>query len=135
MFISHSANISPFTDIACFLANRYQFPEDQILPPLLELVIDNAITLELLEEDGRIYLIGVVVDPLLIHEDHEALALLQVSNPALHVGGTLAWDEEKQRLIFWVEVTSYTREVEFNEHLVLFLNNLDEWIELVPRRI
>ncbi|HLB34172.1 MAG: hypothetical protein A3F67_00645 [Verrucomicrobia bacterium RIFCSPHIGHO2_12_FULL_41_10] len=134
MFVPHFITPSPFNEIAGFLARRYQLSEEGIKPPLLELVIGNAVTLELLEEGAKIYLIGVVVDPLLINEDREAMELLTATNNRLgSTEGTLAWDEEKKRLIFWLEVTNYTRELEFNEHLVIFLNDLDEWLALVPR--
>jgi len=127
---------SPFTEIAGFLANRYQLPAQEITPPLLELVIDNAVTLELQENGSQIYLIGVVVEPLLVHEDYEALSLLKTASSRLGLTeGTLSWDEEQKRIVFWLEVTSYTRETEFNNHLNLFLNHLDTWIKLVPPAI
>ena len=126
--------MSPFTELAGFLANRYQFPAGEIHPPLLELVVDNAVTLELQEDESRVYLVGVVVEPLLVHEDFEALHLLKTANNRLGLTeGTLSWDEEQKRIIFWLEVTSFTREVEFNDHLNLFLNHLDAWIRLVPQ--
>ena len=135
MFVPHFVTTSPFNAIAGFLAERYQIPTSEIKPPLLELVIDNSVTLELLEENGKVYLIGGVVDPLLIHEDEEAMALLKANNNALSASeGVLAWDQEKKCLIFWLEVTSYTEEVSFNEHFVRFLNDLDEWLTLVPKR-
>lgn len=134
MFVPHFITPSLFNEIAGFLARRYQLSEEGIKSPLLELVIGNAVALELLEEGAKIYLIGVVVDPLLINEDSEAMALLTTTNNRLgSTEGTLAWDEDKKRLIFWLEVTNYTRELEFNEHLVTFLNDLDEWLALVPR--
>lgn len=125
--------MSPFTELAGFLANRYQLPKEEIHSPLLELVIDNAVTLELQENGSQVYLVGVVVEPLLIHEEHEALHLLKVASSRLGLTeGTLAWDEEQKRIVFWLEVTLYTRETEFNNHLNLFLNHLDTWIRLVP---
>jgi|GEM_PF-1660675 len=128
-----SARNSPFIDLAGFLASRYQFPLEEIRPPLLELVVDNAVTLELQENDAQVYLVGVVVEPLLVHEDLEALHLLKAASNRLGLTeGTLSWDEEQKRIIFWLEVTSFTREVEFNNHLNLFLNHLDTWIRLVP---
>ena len=128
-----SVHNSPFNEIAGFLANRYQLPNEEIHPPLLELVIDNAVTLELQEESNQVYLIGVVVEPLLIHEEYEALHLLKSASNRLGLTeGTLSWDEEQKRIVFWLEVTSYTRETEFNNHLNLFLNHLDTWIRLVP---
>ncbi|MBX9577286.1 MAG: type III secretion system chaperone [Chthoniobacterales bacterium] len=128
-----SVSNSPFTELAGFLANRYQLPAEEIRPPLLELVIDSAVTLELQEEGSQIYLVGVVVEPLLIHEEYEAMYLLKVASSRLGLTeGTLSWDEEQKRIVFWLEVTSYTRETEFNNHLNLFLNHLDTWIKLVP---
>ena len=128
-----SPNNSSFTEIALFLAERYQIPQEEIRPPLLELVIDNSVTLELQEEGSKVYLIGVVVEPLLIHEDNEALALLTTAGNRLGLTeGTLAWDEANQRIVFWLDVTAYTREAEFNLHLNLFLNHLDTWIKLAP---
>lgn len=125
---------SPFTELAAFLANRYQFSTEEIHPPLLELIVDNAVTLELREHGSRVYLVGVVVEPLLVHEDYEALHLLKAASNRLGLTeGVLSWDEEQKRIIFWLEVTSFTREVEFNNHLNLFLNHLDTWIRLVPR--
>lgn len=124
---------TPFVEIATFLANRYQLPKENLQPPLLELIVDNAVTLELQESNSRIFLVGVVVEPLLVHEDNEALSLLKSGSS--HLGlteGTLAWDEEQKRIVFWLEVTSFTREVEFNNHLNLFLNHLDRWIRLAP---
>lgn len=136
MATSLSVSNSPFTEIAGFLANRYQLPTQEIAPPLLELVIDNAVTLELEENGSHIYLVGVVVEPLLIHEEYEALQLLKVASSRLGLTeGTLSWDEEQKRIVFWLEVTSYTRETEFNNHLNLFLNHLDTWIKLVPPAI
>ncbi|MBM3856773.1 MAG: type III secretion system chaperone [Verrucomicrobia bacterium] len=124
---------SPFTELAGFLANRYQFSTEEIRPPLLELVIDNAVTLELQGNGSRVYLVGVVVEPLLVHEDYEAFHLLKAANNRLGLTeGTLSWDEEQKRIIFWLDVTSFTREVEFNNHLNLFLNHLDTWIRLAP---
>ena len=128
-----SATHASFTDIARFLAARYQFSPEEIKPPLLELVIDNAVNLELQEEEAKVYLVGIVVEPILIHDDKEALALLQTASNRLSLTeGTLAWDEEKKRIVFWLEVTAYTRETEFNLHLNLFLNHLDTWIKLAP---
>ncbi len=128
-----SVSNSSFSEIAGFLANRYQLPTEEITPPLLELVIDNSVTLELQQNDSQIYLVGVVVEPLLIHEEHEALHLLKTASSRLGLTeGTLSWDEEQKRIIFWLEVTSYIRETEFNNHLNLFLNHLDTWIRLVP---
>jgi hypothetical protein len=128
-----SASNSPFTELAGFLANRYQLPKEEINPPLLELVIDSSVTLELQESGSQVYLIGVVVEPLLVHEEYETLHLLKVASSRLGLTeGTLSWDEEQKRIIFWLEVTSYTRETEFNSHLDLFLNHLDTWIRLVP---
>lgn len=125
--------MSSFTELAGFLANRYQLPKEEIRSPLLELVIDNAVTLELQEDGPQVYLIGVVVEPLLIHEENEALSLLKAASSRLGLTeGTLSWDEEQKRIVFWLEVTSYTRETEFNNHLNLFLNHLDTWIRLVP---
>jgi hypothetical protein len=124
---------SPFIEIAGFLINRYKIPVEEIHPPLLELVIDNAVTLELQEQGSRVYLVGVVVEPLLVHEEYESLHLLNVANSRLGLTeGTLSWDAEQKRIVFWLEVTSYTRETEFNNHLNLFLNHLDAWIKLVP---
>ena len=120
------ASNSPFIELASFLATRYQLPSEEIQPPLLELVVDNAVTLELQENGSQVYLIGVVVEPLLIHEENEALHLLGITE------GTLSWDDEQKRIVFWLEVTPYTRENEFNNHLNLFLNHLDTWIKLVP---
>ena len=128
-----SASNSSFSDLAGFLANRYQLPIEEIHPPLLELVIDNAVTLELQENGSHVYLVGVVVEPLLIHEEHETLHLLKAARNRLGLTeGTLSWDEEQKRIVFWLEVTPFTRETEFNNHLNLFLNNLDTWIRLVP---
>lgn len=124
---------SPFIELAGFLANRYQFSVKEIHPPLLELVVDNAVTLELQENSSQVYLVGVVVEPLLIHEEQEALHLLKTASNRLGLTeGTLSWDEEQKRIVFWLEVTSFTRENEFNNHLNLFLNHLDTWIKLVP---
>lgn len=124
---------SPFTELAGFLATRYQLPKEEIHPPLLELVVDNAVTLELQENSSHVYLVGVVVEPILVHEEQEALHLLKTASSRLGLTeGTLAWDEEQRRIIFWLKVTSYNRENEFNDHLNLFLNNLDTWIKLVP---
>jgi hypothetical protein len=128
-----SLNNSPFSELASFLAHRYQIAEEEIHPPLLELVVDGAVTLELQEYDNQVYLVGVVIEPLLIHEDHEALHLLKKASSRLGLTeGTLSWDEEKKRIVFWLEVTNYTRDTEFNNHLNLFLNHLDTWIKLVP---
>lgn len=128
-----SVSNSSFAEIAGFLANRYEFAKEEIHSPLLELVIDNAVTLELQENGSQVYLIGVVVEPLLVHEDYETLHLLKAASSRLGLTeGTLSWDEEQKRIVFWLEVTSYTREAEFNSHLNLFLNHLDTWIRLVP---
>lgn len=124
---------SRFTELAIFLANRYQLPIEEISSPLLELVIDNAVTLELQEHHAQVYLVGVVVEPVLVHEDYEALYLLKAASNRLGLTeGTLSWDEEQQRIVFWLEVTAFTTELEFNNHLNLFLNHLDTWIRLVP---
>ncbi len=128
-----SIGSSPFMELAGFLANRYQFSVDEVRLPLLELVVDNAVTLELREDGSQVYLVGVVVEPLLVHEDYEALHLLKAASSRLGLTeGTLSWDEEQKRIIFWLQVTPFTREVEFNNHLNLFLNHLDTWIRLVP---
>lgn len=134
MFISYSIGNSPFTKIASFLVERYHLSSEKIQSPLMEFVIDGVIPLELQEEGGKVYLIGSVVEPLLVNEDNEALSLLR--SASTHLGlteGTLAWDEIKKRIIFWLDVTSYTEELEFNETLARFLNHLDTWISLVPR--
>lgn len=124
---------SRFTELAIFLANRYQLPIEEISSPLLELVIDNAVTLELQEHHAQVYLVGVVVETVLVHEDYEALYLLKAASNRLGLTeGTLSWDEEQQRIVFWLEVTAFTTELEFNNHLNLFLNHLDAWIRLVP---
>jgi hypothetical protein len=134
MFISYSINNSPFSDIVPFLIERYHLPKDEIQAPLLEFMIDGAVSLELQEYQSRVYLIGVVVEPLLINEDHEALALLKIASTRLGMTeGVLAWDDLKKRLVFWMEVTRYTQRVEFDEHFNRFLNHLDTWISLVPR--
>lgn len=133
MFTSFSKNTSPFSDIAFFLAERYGLPKDEIKSPFMELVIDGAVLIELQEERGRVYLIGTVVEDLLINGDQEALELLKLANN--HLGmteGVLAWDDLKKKIIFWLEVTPYTREAEFNQHFEKFLNHLDSWIALVP---
>ncbi len=135
MFVPHFITTSPFNEIAGFLAERYQLSLEGVKPPLLELIIDNAVTVELLEENSKVYLIGVIVDSLLIQEDREAMALLTAPTQSLHSSeGVLAWDKDHERLILWLEVTQYTREQEFNEYLVRFLNDLDAWLALVPRR-
>lgn len=137
MFPSHSLHqSSPFSEIALFLAERYEIPKEEIKSPLLELVIDGAISVELQEEKGSVYLIGTVVESILINKDKEALALLKLASS--HLGlteGTLAWDQSKQRIIFWLEVTPYIRETEFNFLFEQFLNHLDAWIALVPRTL
>ncbi len=134
MFISYSINNSPFSDIVPFLIERYHLPKDEIQAPLLEFMIDGAVSLELQEYQSRVYLIGVVVEPLLINEDHETLALLKIASTRLGMTeGVLAWDDLKKRLVFWMEVTRYTQRVEFDEHFNRFLNHLDTWISLVPR--
>lgn len=134
MFISYSVSNSPFSDIVPFLVQRYHLPKEEIQAPLLEFMIDGAVTIELQEEKSRVYLIGVVVEPLLIREDYEALSLLKTASSRLGMTeGVLAWDEVKKRIIFWLEVTAFTQELEFNEHLNRFLNHLDAWISLVPR--
>jgi len=134
MFVSYSMTNSPFTEIAPFLVERYHLQKEAIQPPFMEFVVDGAVNLELQEEGSKVYLIGVVVDPLLVREDYEALSLLRSASSRLGMTeGVLAWDSIKKRVIFWLEVTSYTREVEFNEHFKQFLNHLDIWISLVPR--
>jgi hypothetical protein len=134
MFISYSINNSPFSDIASFLIERYHLPKEEIQAPLLEFMIDGAISLELQENQSRVYIIGVVVEPLLIRDDDEALDLLKIASNHLGMSeGVLAWDEVKKRIIFWLEVTHFTQRVEFNEHFNRFLNHLDTWISLVPR--
>lgn len=134
MFISYSIPNSPFAKIASFLADRYHFSREKIQPPLMDFVVDGIIPLELQEEGSKVYLIGSVVEPLLVKEDHEALSLLHsASNRLGMTEGTLAWDEIKKRLIFWLDVTSYTEQLEFHEHFERFLNHLDTWISLVPR--
>ena len=134
MFISYSVNNSPFSDIAPFLAERYHLPKEEIQAPLLEFMIDGAVAIELQEEKSKVYLIGVVVEPLLVREDHEALTLLKIASSRLGMTeGVLAWDEVKKRIVFWLEVTTFTQELEFNEHFNRFLNHLDTWISLVPR--
>lgn len=134
MFISYSMNNSPFSDIVPFLIERYHLPKDEIQAPLLEFMIDGAVSLELQEYQSRVYLIGVVVEPLLINEDYETLALLRIASTRLGMTeGVLAWDDLKKRLVFWIEVTRYTQRVEFDEHFNRFLNHLDTWISLVPR--
>jgi len=127
-------NNSPFSDIVPFLIERYHLPKDEIQAPLLEFMIDGAVSLELQEYQSRVYLIGVVVEPLLINEDYETLALLRIASTRLGMTeGVLAWDDLKKRLVFWIEVTRYTQRVEFDEHFNRFLNHLDTWISLVPR--
>lgn len=134
MFISYSINNSPFSDIAPFLIERYHLPKEEIQAPLLEFMVDGAVSIELQEYQSRVYLIGVVVEPLLIQGDNEALSLLKIAGSRLGMTeGVLAWDEIKKRLVFWLEVTRFTQRVEFNEHFNLFLNHLDTWISLVPR--
>ena len=124
---------SPFTEIAPFLVERYHLLKEAIQPPLMEFVVDGAVNVELQEEGSKVYLIGVVADPLLIKGDNEALSLLRsASNRLGMTEGTLAWDEIKKRIIFWLEVTPYTQEVEFTQHFDRFLNHLDAWISLVP---
>lgn len=134
MFISYSINNSPFSDIVPFLIERYHLPKDEIQAPLLEFMIDGAVSLELQEYQSRVYLIGVVVEPLLINEDYETLALLKIASTRLGMTeGVLAWDDLKKRLVFWIEVTRYTQRFEFDKHFNRFLNHLDTWISLVPR--
>ncbi|MBX9743165.1 MAG: type III secretion system chaperone [Chthoniobacterales bacterium] len=134
MFISYSIGNSPFHRIASFLAERYHLPSEKIQSPLMDFVIDGVIPLELQEDGSKAYLIGSVVESPLVTEDHEALSLLR--SASAHLGmteGTLAWDEEKKRIVFWLDVTSYTEQLEFNEYFNRFLNHLDTWISLVPR--
>ncbi len=134
MFISYSMNSSPFSDIVPFLVERYHLPKEEIQAPLLEFTIDGAVGLELQEDESRVYIIGVVVEPLLIRNGEEALALLKIASTRLGMSeGVLAWDEVKKRIIFWLEVTHFTQRTEFNEHFDRFLNHLDLWISLVPR--
>ena len=132
MFNLYSTGRSPFSEIASFLAERYGISKEGIKPPLMELLIDDAVTIELQEEGPSVYVVGTVVESTLINEDKEALALLKAASS--HLGmteGTLAWDDVKKRIIFWLEVTSYTRETEFNNHFEKFLNHLDTWIILI----
>ncbi len=134
MFISYSIASSPFTKIASFLAERYHLSGEKIQPPLMDFVVDGIIPLELQEEGSKVYLIGSVVEPLLVKEDHEAISLLRSAGTRLGMTeGTLAWDEIKKRIVFWLDVTSYAEQLEFNEHFERFLNHLDTWISLVPR--
>lgn len=134
MFISYSIGNSPFHQIASFLVERYHLPSEKIQSPSIEFVVDGVVPLELQEEGSKVYLIGSVVEPSLVTEDHEALSLLR--SASTHLGlteGTLAWDEEKKRMIFWLDVTSYTDQLEFTDCFNRFLNHLDAWISLVPR--
>ncbi len=134
MFISYSIPNSPFIKIASFLAERYHFSPEKIQSPLMDFVVDGIIPLELQEEGPNVYLIGSIVEPLLVKEDNEALSLLKSASSRLGMTeGTLAWDQIKKRIIFWLDVTSYTEQLEFNEHFERFLNHLDTWISLVPR--
>jgi hypothetical protein len=134
MFISYSINNSPFSDIVPFLIERYNLPKEEIQAPLLEFMVDGAVSIELQEYQSRVYLIGVVVEPLLIKEDYEANSLLKIASSRLGMtDGVLAWDEVKKRLIFWLEVTHFTQKAEFDEYFNRFLNHLDTWISLVPR--
>ncbi len=134
MFISYSLNNSPFSYIVPFLIERYQLPKEEIQAPLLEFMVDGAVSIELLEYQSKVYLIGIVVEPPLIKEDYEALSLLKIASNRLGMTeGVLAWDEVKKRLIFWLEVTGLTQRAEFDEHFNRFLNHLDTWITLVPR--
>ncbi|MFI0347484.1 MAG: type III secretion system chaperone [Chthoniobacterales bacterium] len=131
MFNPYSINRSPFTEIASFLANRYGISKEGIKAPLMELLIDEAVPVELQEEGASVYIVGTVVEPILINEDQEALTLLKLASS--HLGmteGTLAWDDLQKRIVFWLEVTSYTRETEFNAQFEKFLNHLDSWIKL-----
>lgn len=113
---------------------RYHLASEKIQSPFMEFVVDGVVPLELQEEGAKVYLVGVVVEQALVTEDHEALSLLRSASVRLGMTeGTLAWDEEKKRIIFWLEVSSYTDQLEFEEHFNRFLNHLDTWISLVPR--
>jgi hypothetical protein len=130
---SFKLTLSSFREIALFLAERYQLETSGLEPPVMELLIDGTLPLELREEGRHVYLIGTVLDSVLVAGKDQARKLLELASQ--HLGfseGVLAWDPEQERYIFWMEVGQYTRESEFNEHLDRFLSQLLLWMKLVP---